>query len=151
MMKKTVLLIMLIVMLSCVTVRAADSLSFSCEYAPKSENSSTFSVGVGCGSKTFALADDDAKAACRGIKAAKSTFDLRPTQDPWRYILIGASAAALILVLLALVIVIAKRLSPKAAEPPKEDPEPQPQTDADDLTPEEKQAIIDELNREIKP
>lgn len=76
-------------------------------------------------------------------------FDTNPYRV-WRYILIGAAAVLLCVVLVVLGIKIGKK-SYLIKKDDKDHPEPPLPPPSEDLTPEEKQAIIDELNEEIKP
>ena len=81
MMKRTVLLMLILVALFCVPVRAADSLSFFCAYVPASASDETFSIEVSCSDKASAavlsLSYDGAKVAYQGAEAVSGTSTVR--------------------------------------------------------------------------
>ncbi len=104
------------------------------------------------GSSTLATDNED-RYEIEPRVSRGGTFDVRPSQ-PWRYILIGAGAVALVVILIAIGVRIGRKLPEKSDEKPSlEDPESpdEPQSNTPDLTPEEKQALINELNQEINP
>lgn len=93
--------------------------------------------------------DDDEDEDIQIRNSRSGVFDTNPYRF-WRYILIGAAAVLLCVVLVVLGIKIGKK-SYLIKKDDKDHPEPPLPPPSEDLTPEEKQAIIDELNEEIKP
>lgn len=91
-----------------------------------------------------------------GVATAKTggAFDKR-SNHPWRYVAIGAAAVVLILLLVAIGIYLGKKQAakniPQAPDEPPTPPEERSAAEEEPLpAPAEKQALIEELNQEVK-